>query len=102
MSNLPLARIGEHGFDLVVRTSYDASGHSGLTLEFAKPDGTETSVTSGVSFSWDGTDGDFSWTATEDFFDQVGTWYLDVVVDMGATGERKLRKILAFTIGSAL
>lgn len=77
MSRRPLARVGEHGFELAVSSGYDASaeGPNGavVTAEIVirKPDGTEATQAAATSEASLGT---FFWTVAPDFLDQAGEY----------------------------
>lgn len=94
-----LARSGEYGFVHQVRTGVDASADFvSCTFHYRAPDGT---VSDKTCDSNDASEGKYGWVVTDGFFDTAGRWTLQISLDRGASGVRKLKRPIAFLIGAS-
>lgn len=101
MPRRPFARVGEHGFDLVVSTGLNASAsgpfglYTGASLVVRKPDGTESSH---VAVTADASTGDFFWTVAPLFLDQAGEY--QVILEFTFASAFLASDVETFTVGT--
>lgn len=92
-----VARVGEYGFVHQVNTGVDYSAsYSAAYFHYKDPDGNITKKTCDQVTA---ATGKFGWTVTDGFFDEAGQWELQLEIDLGASGVRKLRTPIVFWIG---
>lgn len=93
-----LARVDEYGFTHEVNTGTDVSADFvSCTFHYKAPDGTVTDKTCDDNTA---ASGKFGWVVTNGFFTE-GRWELQISVDRGAAGIRKLKHPIVFWIGDS-
>ena len=95
-----LGRIGEYGWLHVISTGVDhSSSFSSAQIHYKAPiTGTVVAKTTGTN---DASAGTYGWTVTDGFFDVEGVWEAQLVLDLGASGVRKLQNPVTFRIGAS-
>jgi len=92
-------RVGEWGFVHTIKTGIDHSAaFSEAKIHYRDPDGAVVAKTCDVV---DSAKGEYGWTVATPGFDQAGKWEAQLVLDLGASGIRKLRTPIVFLVGES-